>query len=243
MGITDRLLNGGDLPPGTPLYVRFRAIDIYGNKSSPSPATSVVLRYTDQNPGAKVFRATTNSASFIGGQWTAYPFHNDATGGAYDVYNNWTTNIATGTLPPLTSPPTANFFRMPCDGLAKVSARMGVFNDGSDKPDAWVHFGLFRLGSAMPGGDASHPLFNLGGFQLREGQDVPVDTITSAFWVGTTVSSLFVNISGEISAYSGDYILAGVFPDHTTANSIHAVKAANPSSVSASYIHINVVQD
>lgn len=241
MGTIDRI-GSTELVPGTTYYVRTRYRDVYGNLSLPTTATSVVIRYTDQNPGAKVFRSTTNSSHFVAGRWSAFPFHNNGTNGGYDVYGNWTTNIASGTCPYLDGTPTANFFRMPCDGLARVSARMCVGNDGSGKPDAAVYFGLFRIGSSMPGGNASHPLFVAGPVVLREGE-APVAVSSSAYHVGSSSTLLFVNMSAEISAYSGDYLLAGVYPETAANEGIFVCRTASTSSACASYIHIHVLQD
>lgn len=246
---TDRV-NGTFLQPGTPYYMKLRHRDIYGNLTLSSTATSVIIRYTDQNPGARVFRTTVDGDTgtwFEAQKWTAYPFLSSATAGLayYDVFGNHSllnTAGGFGTLAFLTATPTSSaVWRMPCDGMCRIEARVGVVNDATSKANVPVAFGVMRIGSDLPGGNASTPIipFYNTSAQANQPPSGGLYTGPTTMYVGTTVSSLFVNISANVSARSGDYLCVAVYPQDEGIRPAVAVG----STGSASYAHYTVIQD
>lgn len=239
MGTIDRI-GSTELIPGTTYYVRTRYRDVYGNLSLPTTATSVVIRYTDQVPGARVFRSVANKTEFPDGAWAAFPFTNKTSSPAFDTLLNYqlSPDVGSAAVPALTNPPaaTAAYFRMPCDGRVFADARVGVWNTGSFKADIFARFGLMRIGSTLPGGNASTPVvpWYIG---VAEGSAGGATT----YLVGATVSSLFVNISGSLSAHSGDYIALGVYAEGSGLVTMEG--DGSNSCVSTSYAHFTVVQD
>ncbi len=225
---------GDPLTPGTTYYTRWRTQDIYGNFSQFSPATSMVARFHNKPPAAYVY-ALSSSITFGGGVWSNIPMGSTV----YDNYNNWTQNGVTsnGTAAFLTSPPSTNYWRMPCDGVCRVEARIGVRNDGSFKANTQVEYGVFRLESNLPGGNASIPILHYVGPFYEGGVSTKTDPYYGALYVGTTISSLFINLKTDVTANSGDYICLGIKPE---GKGLYLCRALSETAASATWARYTV---
>lgn len=209
-------VGGNPLTPGTTYYAIFRHKDIYGNVGAYSGATSMVARFTDQPSSAKVYCLGGSSVQFRLGGWCPFPFTDTSTSPAFDTFNNFSTvgssHTAAYCTPPGSSVATGGYFQMPCDGTCEVEARVGVRNSGALKPDTAVAFGIMRIGSSIPGSNASQPLFAK---YYGPSEATPQFNTNTPLLVGTSISSLFVTIAGRVTAHSGDYLQIGVLCDWT----------------------------
>jgi hypothetical protein len=238
--------NANPILPGSVYFVRYRDRDVLGNPAKfevGSLATSLVARFQEKPPGCRVSqRITSSSMTFSASpNWSVFPFF-DATAspnysyppGAFTVLN-----MNAGTTPFVSNAGSASgsYFRMPCDGIAVVQGRAGVRNSGSVKATAVVQFGLFRVGSTLPGGNASTPVIPMYSSEYVETAS-PTSTITSIMVASTNIGT-YVTFDGQVSAHSGDYILLGVRPETI---GFYVPAAAANSSASLSWLHISVAQ-
>ncbi len=244
--------DGAPLTPGQTYHMKYRERDIYGNLTLPSPTTSAVIRFGDRPASAKVYYNGTSSM-FHDACWSPFPFTNDSTSPAFDNYNNFTVAPAASTVPLCQSPATGAYWQMPCDGTLEVEARLGFRNDLDNKDNVKVAIAIMRLGSSLPGSNASRPLHMK---MTGPTEFTPTWSTMSTILVGSACSpSVFMSLNGRVSAHSGDYIQIGVFPNYiyvagdggavpgpgTNMSGIHPVNAANNSSVSASWAKFTVI--
>lgn len=199
---------GNLIRPGSSYYVRYRQRDILGNPApfdwTTTPATRQIPRFNDRGVSI-IAEGCPVSMQFRTGGWSPFPFNYTSN----DNYANFQIQeqVYSATLP-FCQTGTGAYFRFPANGTAVVTARLGVWNDGTVKANVPVAFGIMVLGS-VPNSSGSRPLFaKFGGAS----EATPDWNPGSALFVGTSVSSLFVNLNGVVHGSSGDYLQIGVLP-------------------------------
>lgn len=241
--------DGNALSPGSTYYVRFRERDVFGNPANfidagITTASSFVPRFNDKGAGALAHCVNGHSLEFWAGQWSSFPFNTED----FDSYGNFNLFTPTATtLPAMKDGATSAFFQFPANGTAYVDCRLGVRNSGASKTNTDVAFGLFRLGSTRHGSNASRPFVaKFGG----PSEATPNFNVSTPLFVGTAITSLFVQMTGVISGNSGDYLHAGVLPDWSATavgspgnSGVYPARAAGLTSVSSSWIKVTFLQD
>lgn len=242
-----KMPDGAPLSPGVPLYLRAVQRDIFGNLTLASAATSIISRFTDQAPAAKVMRVESGIVSVSDSDiWTAFPFNVTSTSPAFDRYGNFTPGPTTGNpFVEMVEPPTDSFWRMPCDGLVKITARIGLentFTGAKPLTPATIKIGAFRLGSSIQGSNVSTPFYLHTAPASRGyfGDYIAADPYGAYSLISGGAQTLFWDFTTETSAYSGDYVVIGFFSDAT---GIAPADAVFTSSASASWAHFSVQQD
>lgn len=240
---------GNLLNPKTTYYVRFRERDVFGN---PEPidyttsATRATVRYNAQGANALVYGCSTTGYFRTGG-WSAYPFDKNAAGG--DPFNCFHLEAGIVVTAPFCQPGTGAFYRFPADGTAQVEARVGVWNDGYSKPNIPVAFGIMLMGARANSSGSAPLVARFGG----PSEATPSWNAATPWLVGTAISTLFVNLNGVVSGYSGDYLQIGIWADTDTAigsgpnySGIRTVPEGGSdswSAVSSSFVKVVFTQD
>jgi hypothetical protein len=248
-GFTD----GTEFTPGETYYVKQIDRDVLGNMSLPTEAQSMVVRSTTKSVGAHAFALNSGSSVLfwgsvgdVGLKWWIYPFSNDSSSPAFDSGGFYTTStLTTGSAPFLTSIPSHSFFRSAFDGEVQCTARLGVRNDrdfNGGRTTAFVNFGLFRLGSTLPGSNASTPVKQFT-FGNSESGGVTPTYLMVGHTVGDSgaVSSLFVTLEGIASVHSGDYLCWGVRAGGTNAD-LFTLEAPTTASTAAAWCKFTVLR-
>lgn len=241
--------NGNFLRPGSTYYLRYRDVDVYGN---PAPdegdaATAQVVRFNDV-PAVSIVYALTSSVQFTTGGWREIPF-NDNTSATHDPFGLWTLNGTAALITSMEAGNTLGYFRFPANGSVDVEARVGlVGTNTSYKANQAIGLGIFRLGSTLPGGGASRPIFSK---MIGPTEEQSTATIIRMIPGGTYSHTVcFMHIAGRLSGNSGDYMKLGVLCDvergldgSAVSSNILLARAGSITSVSVSYCRTIFTQD
>lgn len=240
---------GRNLSPKTTYYVRFRERDVFGNPEPidyTSSATIASVRYNAQGANGIVYGCTTTGWFNTGG-WSAYPFDKNAAGS--DPFSCMRIESASEVTVPFCQAATGAYYRFPANGTAYVESRVGVWNDGSSKPDIPVAFGIMLLGSRASSSGSRPIVARFGG----PSEATPSWNSATPWLVGSSISSLFINLQGVVSGNSGDYLQIGVWADTDQAiggapgiSGIRTVSEGGSdswSAVSSSFLKVTFIQD
>jgi hypothetical protein len=95
-----------------------------------------------------------------------------------------------------------------------------------------------RVSSVLPGSTATDPLIDLSAYHAERGiEGGSIATQSFYVYAGCPV---YVRWTGNVSAFSGDFICVGVKPN---ISGLWTASAASPGHVDASYFKVTVWQD